>query len=63
MLREGWASLEEKIESERQRVEAAAGEAARAGDRDRAAEILGDFTARTVEQVLQCAELLRSRIR
>ncbi len=63
LLREGWASLEEKIESERQRAEAVAGEATRAGERDRAAEILGDFMARTVEQVLQCAELLRSRIR
>ena len=62
LLREGWASLEEKIETERLRAESAAGEAALAGDRDRAAEILGDFMARSVEQALHCAELLRSRI-
>ena len=62
LLREGWATLEEKIESERQRAEAAAGEAGRAGDRDGAAEILGEFMTQTVEQALDCAERLRSRI-
>jgi secernin len=61
-LREGWADLEERIEAERGRAEAAARKAAAAGDRDRAAVLVTDFMAATVEQALKRAELLRSRI-
>jgi dipeptidase len=61
-LREGWADLEERIEAERGRAEAAARKAAAAGDRDRAAAVVTDFMAATVEQALKRAEFLRSRI-
>jgi dipeptidase len=61
VLREGWADLEERIEAERLRMEAAARRAA-AGERDRAAALATEFMASTVEQVLKRAEELRGRI-
>ncbi len=62
VLRDGWAPLEEKIESERRGVEEAAHAASRGGDPDRAAEIVSDFMARTVDEALARAEELRARI-
>jgi dipeptidase len=62
VLREGWADLEERVESERLRAETAARRAAVAGDRDRAALVVSEFMAATVEQVLKRAEALRASI-
>jgi dipeptidase len=62
LLREGWAELEERIEAERQRIEAAARRAVAARDRDRAATLVSDFMATSVEQALKHAETLRARI-
>jgi len=62
LLREGWASLEEKIERERIEVEAEATALAKADDRLAADSVLSEFMARTVGQVIDHAEGLRSRI-
>ena len=62
ILREGWASLEEKIERERASVESRAHGLAVAGDRDAADALLSEFMARTVAQVIEHAEELRARI-
>ena len=62
VLREGWLELEERLEAERLRVEAAASRAAAAGDRDGAAAIVTGFMAQSVEQALKRAEELRARI-
>jgi len=58
-LRDAWAPLESQIEGERREVE----QRARASHgRDAAAQVLNEFMARTAEQVLKQAELLRQRI-
>ena len=62
ILREGWSSLEEKVERERTAVESEARDLALAGDRDAAGSLLSDFMARTVAQVMEHAEELRARI-
>jgi len=62
VLREGWIEVEERIEAERLLAEEAARRAARAGDRDGAAEIATEFMAASVEQALKRAEELRARI-
>jgi secernin len=62
LLREGWTSLDEKIDLERRSVEAEARAAAVAGEAHRAAGLLSDFMARCVEEILGCAEGLRARI-
>ena len=62
VLREGWADLEERIETERLRAEAAARRAVAAGDRDRGAEIVSEFMASAVEEAMKRAETLRARI-
>jgi len=62
VLREGWVELEERIETERLRAEAAARRSIAAGDRDRAAEIVSDFMSSTVEEALKRAEALRAKI-
>jgi len=62
VIREGWADLEERIEAERLRAEAAARRAAAAGDRDRAAAIATEAMATTVELALKRADELRSHI-
>jgi dipeptidase len=62
VLREAWAELEEWIESERVRAEAAAASAGRDGDADMASQLLSDFMARAVEEALKRAEQLRARI-
>ncbi|HEY8153747.1 MAG TPA: C69 family dipeptidase [Myxococcota bacterium] len=62
VLREGWSELEDQIEEERESVERRARQSARMGDRDRAAELVSDFMARSVEAALKRAGELRSRI-
>jgi secernin len=62
VLREGWVDLEERIEAERVRAEAAARRSIAAGDRDHAAEIVSEFMASSVEEALKRAEALRARI-
>ena len=62
LLRAGWAELEERIEAERLRAEAAARRAAAGGDRDRAAALVSDFMAASVEQALKHAETLLRRV-
>jgi dipeptidase len=62
LLREGWADLEERIETERVQVENAARLEAAAGRHDRAAEIVSDFMERTVDVALQRAGDLLARI-
>ena len=62
MLREGWATLENEIEEERESVERRARQAARMGERDRSAELVSDFMARSVEAALKRADELRARI-
>ncbi len=62
ILREGWASLEEKIDRERVEVEAEACRLAASGDRFAADTLLSDFMARTVGQAMDHAEGLRARI-
>jgi secernin len=62
VLREGWVDLEERIETERLRAEAAARRSIAAGDRDHAAEIVSEFMASSVEEALKRAEALRARI-
>jgi dipeptidase len=61
-LRREWGEFEVRIEAERLRVEASAREASASGDGGRAAEIVDDFMARTVEEALKRAEMLRDRI-
>ena len=61
-MRAGWAELEERIEAERLRAEAAARRAAAGGDRDRAAALVSDFMAASVEQALKHAETLLRRV-
>lgn len=63
VLREGWEGLEEKVESERVRVEAQAGEAAKEGDVDLASQLVSDFMARSFEEARIRAEELCARIR
>jgi len=62
VLREGWAELEDQIESERESVERRARQSARMGDRDHAGELVSDFMARSVEAALKRAGELRTRI-
>ena len=62
VLREGFAGFEEKVESERLRVEAQAAEAAREGDVDLASQVVSDFMARTFEEAQRRADDLRARI-
>lgn len=62
VLREAWAGFEEKLESERVRVEAQAADAARDGETDAASQVLSDFMARSVEEALHRATELRARI-
>lgn len=61
-LREAWADLEARIESERREIEAAAADAREHGDADAAARLLSDFMARSVGDALKRAELLRTQI-
>jgi dipeptidase len=61
-LREAWAEFEEKVEAERRSVEATARKAAADGDRDAAALVVSDFMARTVEDAMKRAEMLRARL-
>jgi len=62
LLREAWAELEEKVESERPRVEAQAASAVREGDPDGGSQLLSDFMARTVDEALRRADDLRARL-
>jgi secernin len=62
LLREGWADLEERIETERVQVENSARLEAIDGRHDRAAEIVSDFMERIVDAVLQRAGDLFARI-
>ena len=62
VLRRGWEPLESEIEAERENVERRARQSARMGDRDRAAELVSDFMARSVEAALALANTLRARI-
>jgi secernin len=62
VLRDGWAELEERIESERRDVEAAARAETAAGRRDRAGEMLSDFMQRSVDAALERAGDLCARI-
>ena len=62
LLREGWADLEERIETERVQVENSARLEATDGRHDRAAEIVSDFMERTVDAALQRAGDLLARI-
>jgi dipeptidase len=61
-LRAGWRDFEEQIETDRAGVERAARRAAVSGDRDRAAQLVSDFMAQTVEDALKLADTLRSHI-
>ena len=62
VLRRGWAELEAEIEAERENIERRARQSARMGDRDRAAEWVSDFMARSVEAALARADELRAQI-
>jgi secernin len=62
VLRDGWADLEERIESEREEVEAAARREAAEGRRSRAAEIVSGFMERSVDAALERAGDLHARI-
>jgi secernin len=62
LLREGWADLEERIETERVQVENSARLEATDGRNDRAAEIVSDFMERTVDAALRRAGDLLARI-
>jgi dipeptidase len=62
LVREGFAALEERIETERTGAETEALEATLRGDAPRAAEIVSDFSARAAEAALKRAEELRARI-
>ena len=62
VLREAWRDFEAKLAAERHAVESAAGAAARVGDADHAAELLGAFMARTTREAMERAEALRERI-
>jgi dipeptidase len=62
VVREGWAELEERIEAERADVEGAARRAALGEDGQRAAEIVSDFMAHSVDAALKRAEDLCARI-
>jgi dipeptidase len=61
-VREGWASLEERIETDRTTAETKALEATLAGDEDHAAEIVSAFMLRCVTDALARAEALRSAL-
>jgi secernin len=61
-LRGEWRALEEQIERERERVEAAARTAALAGERDESARLLSDFMAATSAWVIARANDLRAQI-
>jgi secernin len=62
LLREGWRELEERMEAERGDVEGAARRAALGGDASRAARIVSDFMACSVEAALKRADELRAEI-
>lgn len=62
VLREGWSGFEEKVESERVRLEAQAADAMREGDADAAAQILSDFMQRSFDEAEHRATELHSRI-
>jgi dipeptidase len=57
-VREGWTSLEARIETERGEVERAARDARRAGRDDEAVDRLTDFMARTARDALARADAL-----
>jgi dipeptidase len=62
VLRGAWAEFEEKIAAEQVRVEASARAASLADDRRGASVIVSDFMARTVEDAVERAEMLRTRV-
>ncbi|MDH3214259.1 MAG: C69 family dipeptidase [Myxococcales bacterium] len=62
LLREAWAEFEDEVEAERKTAEASARAASVDGDRDAAALIVSDFMARTVEDAMKRAEMLRARL-
>lgn len=62
MLRDGWTTLEEKIEQERLGVEDHARRAAVQGDTDRSGALLSDFMGWIASEVLDAAEEQRARI-
>lgn len=62
MLRGEWRAFEAAVEAERGDVEDAAAAARASGETDRSLEILSDFMARTVEDALKRAEVLRARL-
>ena len=62
VLREAWAEFEEKVEADRRSTEATARNATDDGDRDAAALVVSDFMARTVEDAMKRAEMLRARL-
>ena len=61
-LRDAWAPLEAQLDAERREAEQRARSARVSGRADGAAQILSEFMARTAEQVMKHAELLRARI-
>jgi len=61
-VREGWAKLEQRIESERRAVERAASQAAEARDLDRACALVSAFMQRTLDDALELAAELRARL-
>jgi dipeptidase len=62
MLRAAWAEFEDPLEGARLTVEGLAREASAVGGDDFAAELVTDFMARTVAEVLERAEWLCNRI-
>jgi secernin len=62
LLREGWREIERRLEGERGDVEGAARRAALGGDGSRAARIVSEFMARSVDTALRRAEELRAEI-
>jgi secernin len=62
LLREAWAEFEDEVEAERKAAEASARAASVDGDRDAAALIVSDIMARTVEDAMKRAEMLRARL-
>ncbi len=63
ILRAGWAEFEARLERERRAAEDNARGAARAGDRDRAAQDVTEFMDWAVEAALERAESLADEIR
>jgi len=61
-VREGWAALEQRIETDRTHAETQALEAALGGDADRAAEIASAFMAASLDAALERARELRARL-